>query len=143
MIRQTPACAPGYRTIPQAHAPKACAHRENRNVRALHGAGVEKGLLHRRQFAILLQPLDGFDLTIGGRRGDNQTGPHRLAVEQDVARTAESLIAAALGAVQAHLLAQNVEQGGRAIGAHLTDFAVDLQIELLHRIHVTTPPGIL
>ena len=93
--------------------------------------GVSSPSCSSPSIVVISRPADG--------TRDNQTRPHRLAVEQDVAGTADALIAAPFGAVQLQLIAQNIEQGCCAIGADLVILTVDRQVDQLSCRHLSLP----
>ncbi len=81
---------------------------------ALHGAGVEKGLLHRMEVVPIGtaagQTLDGDDRGAIGLSGGHQAGAHQDVVQQDGAGAALALLAGVLRAPELESLAQDVEQ---------------------------------
>ena len=96
-------------------------------VAALHGAGVEEGLLERVQLAVLLEALDGGDLAGGDRAELGDARARRRAVDQHRAGAATALAAAVLGAGQAEVVAEHAEQRPIAIGVDADRLAVDPQ----------------
>src|SRR5882724_4664353 len=77
---------------------------------ALRHAVAHERLLHRREHAGARQPLDGRDRAPARLHGQHQAARHEPAVEVDGARAAVAGPAALLGAGEAEVLAQRVEQ---------------------------------
>src|SRR3546814_20752740 len=75
-----------------------------------------------RVVAVRRQALDGGDRGIGGLRHGGQAAPHRAAVEVHGAGAAEAGAAAVLGAAQAELVSEVLQEG------HLRD-AVALAVD--------------
>jgi len=95
---------------------------------ALHGAGLDEGLLDGVQEAIAaLQSLDGHDITTVEQRSRQQTGIDRLAVEQYCAGATFALAATRLGAGQLKTLAQQL--GHRLRGRDLGGLILAIQLE--------------
>src|SRR5690606_17533097 len=68
------------------------------------------------------------DRPIGDRRGEHQAGAHEIAVDQDRARAALTLLARALGGLETEPLAQHVQQALADPGvADLVRRSVDVQ----------------
>ena len=88
-------------------------HQEARRaVAALRGAEIGEGLLERVQLGSRRQPLDGVDARGPSHSSaEHEAGEHRLAVDQHGAGAALAELAAVLGAGQAEVLAQHLEQG--------------------------------
>ena len=74
-----------------------------RAVAALIGLGVEKGLLHRMQLAVMGESLDGRHLAALGAEGGHEAGVDGLAVEPDRAGPAIAGVAALLHAEEAEI----------------------------------------
>jgi hypothetical protein len=90
-----------------------CARRHDHagNAKAaLHRAFVNEGLLHRIKPAGAFEPFNRDNLVPVGLAGQNQTGVHRAAVEQNRARAALAFATAFLGAGQAAVVAQHIKQ---------------------------------
>ena len=90
---------------------------------ALHGAGVDQGLLHvGEQLAVAgrAEALDGGDLAADGAGGQLEAGAHQLAVDEHRARAALALLAGVLGAGQAEAVAEHVAAGSRSATASST-----------------------
>src|SRR6476620_1410694 len=73
---------------------------------------VDERLLQRMQRRRAAEPLDGLDRGTLVHDGERQAGINSLPIEQHGAGSALPMIAALLGARQAEMLAQRVEQGG-------------------------------
>ena len=85
---------------------------------ALERLGVEEGLLHRVQLAVLREPLDRRDLATRGAEGGHQAAMHGRAVEPDGAGAAIARVAALLDAEPA-VLAQEGAQALARLGRGL------------------------
>lgn len=94
-------------------------------VSALKSVVVEKSSLHGVEFVSVREPLDRNDIcaVTGGRQ--SQTGIDTVAVEQDGACAALSMIAAFLGARQLEVFAQCIEQGSPRIEYQFLWLAID------------------
>ena len=68
----------------------------------------------RMQLAVLRQAFHGHDLAPVNLRSQDQAGVDRLAIEQDRAGAALADFAAALGAQQTQVIAQQIKQRGLA-----------------------------
>src|ERR1700730_17517735 len=86
-----------------------------RAVAALKGVMTDERLLDRMQRPVPCKSFDRGHLTAVALSGQRQTRQNPLAVRQNRARTARSLIAALLRTDQAEVLAQRVEQGHTAV----------------------------
>ena len=75
------------------------------------------------------QPFDGGDRVPFRLRGQGQARQHRLAVDMDGAGAALLVIAPFLGAREAKLFAQRIQQGGPVVERHPMRAAIDLQRE--------------
>ncbi len=72
---------------------------------------LHEGLLHRMQLAVPGQALDRDDAIAVAGDGQRQAGIHPHAVHQHGAGAALAVVAALLGAGQAEMVAQRIEQG--------------------------------
>ncbi len=81
-----------------------------RAVAALRAELLVEAALHRRQLPVAPERLDGVDALARDRRRQRQAGQRRLVVDQHRAGAAFAAVAAGLGAGQAQLLAQEIEQ---------------------------------
>src|SRR5882724_7053005 len=95
-------------------------------VGALHGAGVEEGLLEGVEAALLFEALDGGDFSPPDSADGGAAGTDREAIEQDGAGAALAFAAAVFGAGEAEVVAKDAEQGA---------FAIDVDPEVLP-VHV-------
>ncbi len=103
-----------------------------RAVTALHRAGLEPGLLHRVQDAVLGQPLDGRHPLPGGLGRGQRAGLDGAAAEQHRAGAADALAAAELGAGHPEIIAEHLEQAPVRAARDPAPGAVDDDREL-HR----------
>ncbi len=92
-----------------------CHHEARRAEAALNRAGIDQRALNVRKGAIAGDTLDGDDGALRDFDGERQACADEHAVDEDVARAANAMVAAALGAAQVELVAQHVEQ--RRVGA--------------------------
>src|SRR4051795_10692268 len=106
-------------------------HHAGDAVAALRGLRLDEGLLHRSRFFRRAEAFDRADLASLEDRDRRDAGEDRLAVGEHRAGAALAEAAAELGAVQAQILAQHVEERRRAVGLHLVHAAV--YIELSHQ----------
>ena len=98
--------------------------------------------LERMQPAVGRQALDRRDLATVALRGQCQAGQDRLAVEEDCAGPAGSLVAALLGAGQAEVVAQRVEQRDAAVEPDPPPAPVDAKRDLeLRAVPPASPDG--
>ena len=104
-----------------AHDEPRCA------ITALQRVPVNERPLDLRQFPVLGQPFNCSNLVTLRLDGEFLAGINRLVVEQDGASPASSAVAAFLGAGQAGIIAQRVEQRDTRLQLELEDFAVDLE----------------
>src|SRR5438552_10721128 len=78
---------------------------------ALHGAGIDEGLLHERRRARLVgDALDGHDRTIDRGRAQDEARADQKTVDEHRARTTFALLARVLRTRQTEPLSQYVEQ---------------------------------
>ena len=97
-------------------------------VAALEAVVVDEGLLHRMQDAVRAsQALDGGDRLALHRHRQGQAGQHSASIDVHGAGPALALVATLLGAGQAEMLAQGVEQGGARIERQAMVASVDDQ----------------
>ena len=87
--------------------------RPGRAEAALHGAGVDEGLLHVGRRAGRRDALDRDDRLADGRRRQHEARAHERTVDEHAARPALALLARALRAHQPEPLAQHVRAGSR------------------------------
>src|SRR6202034_1652589 len=97
------------------------------------------GLLHRVQQAVLGQPLDRRDPLASdlGRRGGARR--HRAPADQHSAGAARALAAAQLGAGDAEILPDPLEQAAAAVGHYLPLHTIDSDRE--RHAGLLPPPG--
>src|SRR3984893_8304711 len=101
------------------------AHDHSRRaVCALKGPGIHKGLLHRMQFAILLETFDGGDRPARRRAYRNLAGATWRAANQDGARAALPFTATILRASKSQFIAKHVKQRRIAGILHCVALAV-------------------
>ena len=81
-----------------------------RAVAALEAVVLEERRLHRVQLVAFGQPFDRGDLAALVHHGERQAGVDAPAVDQHRAGAALAVVAALLGAGEAEVLAQRVEQ---------------------------------
>src|SRR5579872_856590 len=94
-------------------ARKQCSRRNNharRAIGALECFDIEKSLLYRMQAVSAAQPFDGDDFFPGGRGNRQQAGTLGRSVNQYGTSTALPFAATVLGASQAQVVAQNIQQ---------------------------------
>src|SRR6266566_4011485 len=96
-------------------------------VAALKAVVLDEGRLQRMQFLTLRQTFDRGDPGAIVHHGERQAGKDALAIEQDGAGSAGSLVAALLGTRQIECFAQDVEQRLPGIDFQLSSLAVDGQ----------------
>ena len=99
-------------------------------ISTLQAIVMQEGRLHRMQFAVLGQALDGRDHTILATNGERQAGDDATAVDMNRARTTGTAVAAFLGSGQASLFAQYVKKGSTRFDGQFQRLAVDLQCNL-------------
>ena len=85
-------------------------HHARRAEPALQPVLLVEALLHRVEHAVALEALDGRDLVVRGRRGEDRARLRRLAVHQHDARAAVRRVAAPVGAGEAEVVAQEVDE---------------------------------
>ena len=85
---------------------------------ALRHLLVDPGLLHRVQLAVLRQPFERGDLGALHRGHRPDARPHRLALDEHRAGAALAEAAAEARALQAEVVAQDVEQRRRRVDVH-------------------------
>src|SRR5438552_5277738 len=93
-------------------------------VAALRGAEVGEALLQGMEAAISGKPLDRGDVPRVALRRQHEARQHRVAVEEDRARTALAKLAPVFGAGQLKVLAQYLEQGLVTVRQDLDGLAV-------------------
>src|SRR5438094_3169224 len=77
---------------------------------ALHRARVDERLLHGMHPLHGPERLDGADLAIGGRAGEDEARAHELSVHEHRARAALALLARVLAPREAEVIAQHREE---------------------------------
>ena len=85
-------------------------HHARRAEAALQAVLLQEAVLDRVELAVLLQALDGRDLAAVGLHGEHGAGLHGHAVEQHRAGAAVGGVAADVGAGEAQVLAEQVDQ---------------------------------
>jgi hypothetical protein len=86
-------------------------------VAALIGIVVHEGLLHRVQAAVRARdPFDSGDPLPLSLHSEREAGHHAPSIHVDGAGAALAVVAALLGAVQADLLTQGVEERSAGVG---------------------------
>lgn len=103
-----------------------------RAIAALEGVLFEEGSLHGMQFALPRKPLYGGDGTAFGLGGERQAGQHALAVDMNGAGAALTLVAALLGAGEAEMFTQRVEQRDARLDVERMALAVDVEMNAGH-----------
>src|SRR5450631_3429911 len=96
-------------------------------VSALRAAPISISLLNRSQAAVLTDAFDGSDLLPLATGGEQRTGEHRRAVHEHRAGSAGGIVAAALGAGEAEIAAQHVEQQRARLDGELVGKTVNAQ----------------
>src|SRR5690348_1171009 len=81
-----------------------------RAVSALHGVGLDEGLLERRELAVGSETFDGGDLLSGDAGGGRDAGSHGRAIDEDGAGAALAFAAAVLAAGEFEIVAQDPEE---------------------------------
>ena len=107
-----------------------------RAVAALEGVVLDERLLHRVQLAVRREALDRRDLAALAGDGERQAGEHAAAVDPDGARAARALVAALLGAGEAEVLAQRVEQADARLELEDARLAVDGELEVHGQVNL-------
>ena len=90
---------------------------------------VDECLLHGVQGAVGGEALDGGDFGAGDRGGEGDAGGVQFAVDQDGAGAADAYAAAFLGAGEAEVVAEEVEEQPRGGDFGLVFRAVDFQLD--------------
>src|SRR5437867_157555 len=85
-------------------------HEAGRAEAALHRARVDERLLHGMHPLHGPERLDGADLAIGGRAGEDEARAHELSVHEHRARAALALLARVLVPREAEVIAQHREE---------------------------------
>ena len=85
-------------------------HEAGRAEAALHRARVDERLLHGMHPLHGPERLDGADLAIGGRAGEDEARAHELSVHEHRARAALALLARVLAPREAEVIAQHREE---------------------------------
>ena len=88
-----------------------------RAVAALHGVGLDEGLLQRMEAAVLRQTFDGGDLFSFDFRDGCNAGAHGRAIDEHGAGSAMAFATAILAAGEFQLVAEDPEQ--EAVGVQL------------------------
>src|SRR4051812_24000453 len=102
-----------------------------------------KGALHRMQHAVLCQAFDGGDLRSFHLGGEERTTFHGYAVHMHHTGAALTGVAADMGAGQAQLLAQEIDQKGAVLGLSRYLLAVHGECNHLHRTTISIKPRII
>src|SRR5262249_58772712 len=87
----------------------------------------ERGL-QGRQRLVVGKTLDGDDLGALGLHRKDQASPHRLAIEQDRAGAAHAVLAAHMGAGEAQLVAQAVDERHARLDLDRDWLSVDFEV---------------
>src|SRR4030095_3403003 len=108
-------------------------HQETRRAKAaLKTHRLQKSLLNRMECLTIFrqsrQPLDGQDLSSVRLYGEEQTRTDALAVEQNSAAAADSLLAAQMSPREPQMVAQQISQRQTRLHKPVTLFAVDGQL---------------
>lgn len=98
-----------------------------RTVAALDRLFIDEGLLYRMQTVQCPKPLQGDDFAAGDFTHRDATGRQRLPVDQDLAGAALFHPAGQFGGLQAHVIAQYVDQRRVRIDAQRMRLPVDAQ----------------
>jgi NAD(P)-dependent dehydrogenase (short-subunit alcohol dehydrogenase family) len=88
-----------------------------------------------------IEPLDGLELGAVELDGEEQARAHRLAVEEDGAGAADSVLAAEMGARQLQVLAQEVREALPRLHQALVRLAVHGQADDTRRVHAAPLPA--
>ncbi len=80
-------------------------------VAALHGFGIEEGLLDAMEPAVLCEAFNGCDLFAFGKTGGSEAGSNGLAVEENSAGAALAFATTVLGAGEVEVFAEDLEEG--------------------------------
>ncbi len=80
-------------------------------VTALHGFGIEEGLLDTVKATVAGEAFDGGDLFAFGKTGWSEAGGDGLAVKENSAGAALAFATAVLGAGEVEVFAENLEEG--------------------------------
>src|SRR5437764_2188597 len=96
-----------------------------RAIAALRGAMVGETLLQRVELGTLAQALDGGRASSGALHGGDQAGENQLAIEDHGAGPAFTELAAVLGARQAEVFPQHLEERLVGLDDEITRLAVD------------------
>lgn len=94
-------------------------------VAALHGFGIKEGLLNAMEAVASGEAFDGGDELAFGEAGGSEAGGDGFAVEEDGAGAALAFAAAVLGAGEAEVFAEDVEEGAVGGGGEVMGLAVD------------------
>src|SRR6267142_1922170 len=104
-----------------------------RAVPALESVMTDERGLHRMERAVLCQAFDGGDLVAVMHHRERQAALDALAVHEDGAGAALSLVAALLRAGQRDMLAQRIEQRGTRIEIEVIISSIDRESYLIVR----------
>jgi len=98
-------------------------------VAALGREALGERPLHRVELAIARKPLDRLDAVAGRLHGEDQAGVDHRFVQVDGAGGALALVARALGAHQAEVVAQGVDQRAVRLDEQVVGDAVDVELD--------------
>ena len=101
-----------------------------RAVSALKGSGIDESLLHRMELAVALEAFDRYDGFCCCGADRNLAGASWAAANQNGAGAALAFAATVLGAGEAELVAQNLEQRRFRVEPDIVSPAVDFELEL-------------
>src|SRR5207245_6640343 len=110
-------------------------------VAALGGTELDEGSLQRVQLRGRAQALDGRDRSALDLDGEEQAAQLRLAVDEHRAGAALAQLAAVLGAGEAEVFTQHLEQRLVAGKGQLDGVAVDAQAQLQAARHIVWMPN--
>jgi hypothetical protein len=111
----------------------ATHHHARRAEPALQGIVFDERLLHRMKLLALRESLDRRNLLVTCIERERHAARDDLAVEPDRACRAGAAIAADLGAGEAELVAQDLDESGCGIDVQSASPAVDRERQFHHR----------
>src|SRR5262245_40363257 len=100
---------------------------------------AERGLERRQRF-VVAQPFDRDDLGSLGLNGKHQTGSHRIAIDDNRASTADTVLATEMRSGEPQLLAQAIGKRHARRHRDIDPLAVDPETNLERRLRHVPPP---
>src|SRR3954447_10150616 len=97
---------------------------------------LHEGTLHGMQFVAIRQTFDRPDFLAVGLRRKHQTGPHRLAVDDDGAGPANTVLAADMRPGLPAILADRIDQRAARLDLYRMITTVDVQCDGCLEAHV-------